>query len=119
FNEMARFWSQQGHQVTVITAAINYTTARGPEKYRGRWITPEWDGPIRVLRCYVPGTYGKGFVGKAWALLSFMISASSAVLRIGLPDVIIASSPPLTAAVPGWILSLRGTPRIPWVFEVR
>lgn len=117
FNEMARFWTERGHQVTVIAGTVNYSTGRGPAKYRGRWITQEQDGPIRVYRCFVPNTYKKGFLGRALAFLGFMVSASTAAFRIAEADVVIASSPPLPSAIPGWIAA--NVVRAPWIFEIR
>ncbi len=119
FNEMARFWAQRGHEVTVIAGTVNYSTGRSATPYRGRWITREQDGAVNVLRCYTPATYSRGFLGRMWAFFGFMVSACWAVLRVPRPDVVIASSPPLTTALPGWVASRwRGDP-IPWVFEVR
>src|SRR4051812_39537062 len=59
YNEFARYWTARGHRVTVIAGTVDYTTGARPEKYRNRWITEEFDGSVRVLRCHVPASYGK------------------------------------------------------------
>jgi lipopolysaccharide/colanic/teichoic acid biosynthesis glycosyltransferase/glycosyltransferase involved in cell wall biosynthesis len=119
FNEMAKAWSEAGHQVRVIAGTLNYATGETPQRYRGRWMTRERDGAVDVWRCRVPMSYSRGYFGRMWAFLGWTLSASLAAVRVGIPDVVIATSPPLIAPIPGWILArLRGRP-VPWVFEVR
>lgn len=117
FNEMARRWSDAGHRVTVIAGALDFATGEMPARYRGRWITPERDGDVTVWRCYVPATYSKSYRGRMWAFFAFTLSAATAAFVAGSADVVVATSPPLTAAIPGWVAAL--VRRIPWVFEVR
>jgi glycosyltransferase involved in cell wall biosynthesis len=119
FNEMARAWVEEGHSVTVIAGNVQYTTGTKPAKYRWRWITQEIDGGVTVWRCHVSRLYRKGPLGRAWAFLTFVLSTSTAVMITGRPDVIIATSPPLFIAIPGWIAARVRRARVPWVFEVR
>jgi len=119
FNEMARLWSSQGHRVTVIAGTVDHGAGKAPERYRGRWITKESDGEVTVYRCYVPGTYGTSFAGRMWGFLGFTLSASTAAIRVDRPDVVIATSPPLVAAIPGWIAARVSLRPVPWVFEIR
>lgn len=122
FNEFARLWSDAGHDVTVVAGTVDYNTGTVPPKYRGKWLVREEDGPVHVYRCHVPQTYGKSYAGRMWAFFGFTLSSLSAVVRQaieerGRPDVIIATSPPLVAGLPGILASrLRG---IPLVFEIR
>lgn len=117
FNELARLWSEMGHRVTVIAGTLNYTTGHVPRRYRGRWLTREHDGPVTVWRAHVPATYTRSYAGRMWAFFGFTLSATTAALRIARADVVVATSPPLIAAIPGYALSrLR---RVPLVFEVR
>lgn len=117
FNELARLWSEAGHQVEVIAGTVNYTTGNTEQRYSGRWITREMDGAVAVLRCYVPTTYNAGYLGRSWAFFGFTLSACTAVFLARRPDVVIGSSPPLTVAVPARLASF--VKRVPWVFEVR
>jgi glycosyltransferase involved in cell wall biosynthesis len=118
FNEMARLWAEQGHEVNVIAGTVDYLSGTTSDRYHNRWITTEQDGQVSVHRCYVPQSYTKTYLGRMWAFLGFTLSASTAALRVSRPDVVIASSPPLVAAIPGWIAA-RFLRRVPWVFEVR
>jgi glycosyltransferase involved in cell wall biosynthesis len=52
-----------------------------------------------------------------WAFFAFTLSAATAVLRCGQPDVVIATSPPLVAAIPGWLAARWHRARL--VFEIR
>jgi glycosyltransferase involved in cell wall biosynthesis len=119
FNEMARFWSRAGHEVTVLAGSLDYASGAVPEKYRGKFVYEEMDGPVRVLRCFVPETYGKGYVGRATAFAGFTTSASLAALRVKRPDVVIATSPPLPVVVTGWVAAHAPFRRVPWIFEIR
>jgi glycosyltransferase involved in cell wall biosynthesis len=117
FNELARLWSEAGHAVTVVAGTVDYSTGETPERYRRRWLTSERDGAVAVWRCHVPSSYARSYVGRMWAFFGFTLSASTAVLRCDRPDVVVATSPPLVVAVPGWLASrLR---RAPLVFEIR
>lgn len=117
FNEFARLWSEAGHHVTVVAGSIQHSTGKVPDQYRGRWTTHEKDGSVDVWRCYVPEVYGRSYLGRAWGFFAFMFSAATAALRAGSPDVVIATSPPIVVAVPGWLVArLRGARLI---FEIR
>ena len=119
FNEMARLWAEQGHEVSIIAGTVDYNSGKAPERYAGRWISKEMDGMVQVYRCHVPEAYSKGYAGRMWAFFAFTLSASTAALRAKRPDVVIATSPPLVAAIPGWIAARVSTRPVPWVFEVR
>ncbi|EYF03873.1 glycosyltransferase family 4 protein [Chondromyces apiculatus] len=117
YNELARLWSDAGHQVTVVAGTLNYTTGETPPEYRGRWILETHDGPVRVLRCHVPSTYRDSYAGRMWAFFGFTAAACTAVLRVPSADVVIGTSPPLTIAIPAYLLSrLKAAP---FVFEIR
>jgi glycosyltransferase involved in cell wall biosynthesis len=117
FNELARLWAAAGHEVTVIAGTVNYTTSRAPERYRGRWNTREQDGAVTVWRCHVPESYGRSYIGRMWSFFAFTLSAATAALRCASPDVVIATSPPLVAIIPGWLATKRHRARL--VFEIR
>jgi len=104
----------------VIAGTVNHTTGEIPARYRGRLITEEWDGPVRVLRCHVPSSYfGASYLGRMWGFLGFTLSSSAAIVATHRPDVIVATSPPLVTAIPGFVGSRFAFRRVPWVFEVR
>jgi glycosyltransferase involved in cell wall biosynthesis len=119
FNEFARHWAAAGHDVTVISGTRDHFTGEAPDVYHGRWITREMDGPVKVIRCYVPGSYGRGFSGRMWGFVGFTLSATTGALLAERPDVVISSSPPLIIAVPGYLATRLRRRKVPWVFEVR
>jgi len=119
FNEMARFWSEQGHRVSVIAGTIDHDRGTVAAAYRGRWITKEQDGSVTVYRCCVPDTYRKSYLGRMWAFLGFTLSASTAALLARRADVVIATSPPLITVIPGWIAARISFNPAPWIFEIR
>lgn len=119
FNEMAAQWARAGCDVTVIAGTADYATGASPARYRGRLVTEERDGAVRVLRCHVPSTYARGYAGRMWAFLGFVLSSTLALARLGRVDVVIATSPPLVTAIPGYLAARLGRRRPRWVFEVR
>ncbi len=119
FNEMAALWAREGHEVTVIAGTVDYSTGSSPDKYRGRFVTVEQDGEVRVLRCHVPSSYSKGYLGRMWAFLGFVFSSCAAVRKLGDVDVVVATSPPLVTALPGYLASRTGRKRPRWIFEIR
>jgi glycosyltransferase involved in cell wall biosynthesis len=118
FNELARFWKESGHEVTVVAGQVNYSTGERSPEYRGRWIVEEDDGGVRVLRCYTPDSYHAGTAGRMLAFFGYLLSSVWAVLfRAGRADVLVATSPPLITAIPG--IAAKRLKGIPLVFEVR
>ena len=116
--QFARTWVEAGHRVTVVTGMVNHKTLTVPERYRGRLVVAEQVDGIRLLRTWsyagIRGSFKK-------RLLNFLSYAATATLvglvRAGRPDLVYASSTPLTVGIPGWFLSLlRGAP---FFFEVR
>ena len=62
-----------------------------------RSTEPSW-------RCHVPATYNRSYLGRMWAFVGFTLTATLAAVRAERPDVIIATSPPLTT---GTVRSIR------------
>jgi glycosyltransferase involved in cell wall biosynthesis len=118
WNETVRHWIAAGHQVTVIAGSIDYLTGK-PFAEEERII----DGPLnsspRVLRVQVTDTYNKGRRGRLRAYWTFFWRS----LWVGLfklekqVDIIIATSPPLTAGLTGWLIAWRY--QKPLVLEIR
>jgi len=108
--EFARHLAERGHEVSMLTAA------RGAEARRY-----EVDG-IDVVEVggaspdYVTAT-GKGYAARMAGFARFAAGATVAALRARQPDVVFATSPPLTVALPGIAASRRHG--VPLVFEVR
>lgn len=117
FNEFARLWREAGHDVVVVAGTVHYATGEAPPELRGSWLTHREEEGVDVWRCRVPQTSGRGYAGRMMAFAGFTLSSIPAILRAGRPDVVIATSPPLTNVLGGWIgARWHG---VPWIFEVR
>ena len=114
--EFARRMAAQGHRVTMVTAPDPRIPWQG-----GMTRRRDVDG-INVVEVrggytdYVAGT-ARGYASRVLAFAGFALAASLAVLRAPRPDVVFATSTPLTIGIPGVVASLRH--RVPMVFEVR
>jgi glycosyltransferase involved in cell wall biosynthesis len=108
--EFARRFAARGHEVSMVTAA-----SPGTEQRRSV------DG-IEVIGIragfadYMAGTK-LGYARRALEFARFAIAATATVIRGPRPDVIYATSPPLTMALPAVAAASRH--RAPLVFEVR
>ena len=119
WNQFAKYWSQAGHKVTVLAGTVHYATGKKPPQYKGKFIVREDLQPgVTVYRCHVSEAYNRSFLGRFWAYLSFAFSSTWAgIAHAPEPDIIIATSPPLTVAITMWLLSIFYG--VPAVFEVR
>ncbi len=107
--EWARRLARQGHEVHVVT-----TDTVAPKGSR-RWRTSEVEG-VTVHWLPVPYSNAQSYAQRLWAFVRFMLWSSVRATRLR-PDVVLATSTPLTVAVPGIVASrLR---RVRFVFEVR
>lgn len=119
FNEMARYWSEKGHDITVLTGMMH---ANGKEKrpeYKGRYFVRKWHDRVEVLRCHVSESYNGNFLGRLWGYFSFVFSSIYAGIfkTKGNYDLILVTSPPLFVGITAYLLSVLK--RILFVFEVR
>lgn len=121
FNEMAKLWSEQGHEITVLAGMVHYNTGKKPKKYKGKFTYKDlmFYKNVDVIRCHVSESYNINFIGRLWAYFSFVFSSIYAGLFItkGNYDLIIVTSPPLFVGITGYLLSRIN--RIPYVFEIR
>lgn len=108
--EFARRWVKVGHNVTVITGHYDI----GGLEYSKKPF--EVEGITVVM---TGGQYSnkQSFFKRVWSFFSFMLLSIIAGLRLNKPDVIYATSTPLTVGVPAMVLKFLR--RVPFVFEVR
>ena len=121
WNDMSKFWTEQGHQVTVLAGSAHYMQARtrtGSNRVP-RFTDVRNAGGTRVIRCRVPDGYHANFTGRFLAYISFMLSAVFAGVFYARDkyDVVLVTSPPLFAGFSAWILACLK--RLPLVLEVR
>lgn len=103
-----------GHEVQVVTSTARLGDLSGPTKAGA--IVAEIDGiPLLAVRSGYSNRMG--FVRRVFEFLRFAMVSSWAVLRAPRPDLILASSTPLTIALPALVGRLFR--KIPLVFEVR
>lgn len=116
WSEFAKLWTKAGHSITVLAGSQHYLS-KG-EYVKSPWIEIEqpMDG-VTVYRSYMSSSYGSGIRGRLISYFSFVMSSIWAVFKVNRPDIIIASSPPLTVAITAIISKI--IKRRPLVFEVR
>jgi glycosyltransferase involved in cell wall biosynthesis len=119
WNQFTKYWAAAGHEVTVLAGMVHYAKGTKPPQYKGKLLVREQEQPgLTVWRCHVSESYNRSFVGRFWAYLTFLFwSMWAGMFKADRPDVVIATSPPLTVAPPMWLLGLWH--RVPTVFEVR
>jgi glycosyltransferase involved in cell wall biosynthesis len=113
--EFASRLRHKGHEVLIITSTARIPEAAQGER-RGGSFTVSIEG-LDILAICSSYSSRMGFVRRVLEFLRFAIRSSLAVLRTPRPDLILASSTPLTIAIPA--LVGRIFRRIPLVFEVR
>jgi glycosyltransferase involved in cell wall biosynthesis len=117
-SELARYWTEAGDDVTVLTGLPNHPTGIIPREYRGVRRRIETGDGYRIVRTWLYATPNEGIAKKTLGHLSFM--ASSATLGAapsGPADVVMVSSPTFFAIFSGWYLARRKRARL--VIEVR
>jgi glycosyltransferase involved in cell wall biosynthesis len=105
--EFARRFVEAGHEVRMLTAG----ETGGTRTVDGIEVVE-----VRGIGDYVSGT-GISYARRAISFVRFALASAVAAMRGPRPDVVYATSPPLTIAVPGLAAAARH--RAPLVFEAR
>jgi glycosyltransferase involved in cell wall biosynthesis len=118
--ELARHWSDAGHDVTVLTGFPNHPTGAVPPEYRRQFrhvvARENWHG-VKVVRTWLLPFPNRKAYERMLNYASFCVSSAVTGMFIPRPDVLIATSPQLLVALSGWWLAV--VKRVPFVFEVR
>jgi glycosyltransferase involved in cell wall biosynthesis len=104
--EFARRFAARGHGVRMVTAGAGRRAVDGIEVVGVRGAYSDYMAATAL-----------SYPRRMLAFARFALAATAAALRGPRPDVILASSPPLTMALPA--LAARVRHRAPFVFEVR
>lgn len=108
---------RRGWDVDLISSPINYMDGTVPDRYAGkRYVREVIDG---ITHHWVRATddVHRSFRRRARNYVTFATNATLRGMRLPRPDVVWASSPPLSVATAGrWIAARH---RAPWVLEVR
>jgi glycosyltransferase involved in cell wall biosynthesis len=118
--ELARYWADDGHDVSVLTGFPNHPTGVVPAEWRGRFRRMAYHervGGVDVFRTWLWPLPNRKAHERMRNYASFCLSAAVRGLTIPRPDVIIATSPQLLVGLSGWYMAFAK--RIPFVFEVR
>ena len=116
--QFARAWAEAGHEVELLTGNVNYKTGRSIPCAPGRSYSIE-DHPegFRVRRLWCFSRFRGSFRKRLLFFGSFAANAAWVGAFARRPDVVFASSTPLTVGIPGTLLARRF--RVPFVFELR
>ncbi|HJQ11886.1 MAG TPA: glycosyltransferase family 4 protein [Gemmatimonadaceae bacterium] len=121
--EMSARWMARGAQVSVVTGMPNRRLAGRADgdllpEYRGRLFAEEQRDGVRVLRSWAYTSTRKSFARTMINNATFMASATiNSLMKLGTPDVLIASSPPFLPHLAGFMVGRSR--RIPLVLEIR
>jgi len=114
--EIARRLVRGGDSVTIISANWIWATGQKESQTGLLWKRTQIEG-IDVIRVSIPFGASQKMVPRIIGFCWFIPFAFLAALSVRKPDVVIASSTPLTIGIPGYLLNrLR---RVPFIFELR
>lgn len=116
-SEHCRVWAKDGHDVTVVTCAPNHPAGKLYPGYSNRLIQSETINGVQVVRVWTYLAANEGFAKRTLNYVSFLFSASLAMLRLPRPDVYVSTSPQFFCGLAGLIA--KTVKRRPWVLEVR
>lgn len=111
--------SQKGHNVTVISEIPNHPKGIIPPEYRGKLFAKTKEDTINVIRLWVYTTPNKTPKKRLLFYGTYMANSiiAAALLTRQRYDVVFATSPPLPAAVAGYVISKLK--RCPFVLDIR
>jgi colanic acid biosynthesis glycosyl transferase WcaI len=116
--EFARYFAEQGHSVSVLTAMPNYPDGIVPEKYRGHFFYFEEMEGVKVYRTWVLPASNRDPGRRMIGFITFLFTGLINSFRIKeKPDIVLASTPPPVTPVMGWLLAKIRRAR--FVIEVR
>lgn len=119
-SELARHWTREGHEVTILTGFPNHPSGKIPQEYkkafRRLFAKEKFDG-VKVVRTWLLPFPNRKPYERMLNYASFLISSAITGMFISRPEVVIATSPQLLVGLSGWWLARWN--RVPFVFEVR
>lgn len=110
--EMAKRFIKNGHNVTFVTSSAFFSNKRILNQ---GWNELEFEG-IKLIVLHLPYSNKDSYISRIFKFFNFSIRSTLKSLSIK-ADVVLATSTPLTIAIPGIIYSKFK--RVPMVFEVR
>jgi glycosyltransferase involved in cell wall biosynthesis len=113
----AEYLAARGHEVTVVCEFPNHPIGIIPRRYHGRYLEDDRTNGYRILRTWVRASEEKTPETRIAFYVSFMATATAVAPLVGRIDVVVATTPPLFAAVAG--KALAALKRAPFVLDVR
>lgn len=115
--ELARRLVERGHEVTIVSRDTRALEHGRDERPPGGLVARETVDGIDVLYITMPYSNYMGTPARIASFIGFTKAAAIAGLVLPKPDVVFATSTPLTIGIPGLLVSrLKGAP---FVFEIR
>jgi len=116
-HELARYFADQGHRVTVIASRVSYLTGEAGDTREDQGGNLQKDKGVTLLRAYTYPALHRSFVHRVISFLSFMFSSFLVGLRVKDVDLVWGTSPPIFQGATTW--ALARLKRTPFLFEVR
>ncbi len=117
FNDFARVWKGEGHDVRVFASSVAYTSGLRDPDTSFPWRR-EREAGVEVVRSWTNQHPDGALSSRIVSMLGFGLgTAGAALLSTFRPDVVLATSPTLAAYLPGMLAASRW--RCPLVLEVR
>lgn len=117
-SELARFWVEEGEEVTVLTTLPNHPTGIVPQEYRRKLRLQEHKDGYHIVRTWGYATPNQGVFKKTLGHLSFMFSGPLLGLKsLGAFDVVVVSSPTFFSIFSAWFIARVKRARL--IVEVR
>ncbi|MGH9537612.1 MAG: glycosyltransferase family 4 protein [Terriglobales bacterium] len=114
--ELGRRLVRRGDSVTIVTGNASYFSGKKTSQGKGFWSRERVEG-IDVVRVHIPFGGSRRILPRIIGFLWFIPMGLLAGCFADAPEVVVATSTPLTIGIPGYLLSrLR---RVPFVLELR
>ncbi len=118
--EIATRLVTRGHDVTVLTGLPNYPSGSLQKEYRRRAWKITWTERMNgfdVVRVPLYPSHSKQSIARLANYFSFALTSALRAQVLKRPDIIVATSPPLTVGIPAWLAAARA--KIPFILEIR
>ncbi len=104
--EHCRYWVEQGHEVTVVTAAPNHPRGKVYDGYKNHLYQKEVMNGIQVIRLWTFVTPNEGFIKRTLNYVSYMLAVMLAIPFLPRVDVVISTSPQFFCGLAGYPVKL-------------
>ncbi|SHF10425.1 Glycosyltransferase involved in cell wall bisynthesis [Marinitoga hydrogenitolerans DSM 16785] len=116
-NELVKVLKNRGHDITVISSGINYSTGKSYSYVKKMFNNRKIYDSVDLIRVKISDSYNKSFLGRLKAYTEFTYKTTGKILSFKKQDVVITTSPPLFVGTPG--LYAKRFKKSKWIFEVR